>query len=269
MNKKLVSIILPVFNGEKYLSYAIDSVLKQTYLYFEFIVINDGSTDNTSTILTIYKEKYPRIQVITHNTNIGIVKSLNEGLKLAKGEFIARIDSDDIWLTDKLNKQIEYLVKNPDIYLLGTAKKVIDKNGEILPSKEKQFYKYLVIKKEIIKGNLFCHSSVVFRKEILNEVGYYNEKFLNTEDYEYWIRILSYKKGEIMPEPLVYYRVHGEMVSLRKRKQQFKYVIRSKINGIFKCHYSLFNLIYIVKDIWPLLIPNFLIKLKKMIIKPA
>ena len=254
---------MPVYNGEKYLKYAVNSVLEQSYKNFELIIIDDCSIDNTRKILAGYKKKDSRIKVYYNNENLGVPKSLNYVLSLAKGVFIARIDSDDIWLKEKLRKQIEYLANNPATYLLGTAKKVINESGKILHAKEKQFFTYNQIKKQILKNNLFCHSSIIFRRSILNDVGYYNERFLNTEDYEFWIRVLAKRKGEILPEPLVYYRLHKDMISIKKRKQQFLYVIKAKLNGIFKYNYPMFYLIYIPKEIWPLLIPDFLIRLKK------
>ncbi len=258
---------MPVYNGEKYIKYAVNSVLEQSYKEFELIIINDCSTDSTSEILAAYEKMDSRIKLYYNDKNLGVSKSLNLALKIAKGVFIARIDSDDIWFKDKLRKQIEYLANNPSTYMLGTGKKVIDESGNILNTKEKQFFGYAQIKRQIIKNNLFCHSSVIFRRSILNDAGYYNENFLNSEDYEFWIRILAKRKGEILPESLVYYRLHKEMISIKKRKQQFFYVIKARLYGVFKFGYPVFNLIYIPKEILPLLIPDFLIRLKKFVLR--
>ncbi|UCH15261.1 MAG: glycosyltransferase, partial [Bacteroidales bacterium] len=209
----LVSIIMPVYNGEKYLKDAVNSVLEQSYKEFELIIIDDCSTDTTSQILAEYEKMDSRIKVYYNNKNLGVSKSLNLALNMAKGMFIARIDSDDVWFKEKLRKQIEHLANNPSTYLLGTAKKVINESGNIINTKEKQFFAYAQIKRQILKNNLFCHSSVIFRRSILNDAGYYNERFLNSEDYEFWIRVLAKRKAEILPEPLVYYRLHKDMIS--------------------------------------------------------
>ena len=258
---------MPVYNGEKYIHYAIDSVLQQTYKDFEFLIINDGSKDNTQGIIDRYKKKDNRIRIFINNENIGISKSLNYGLKQAKGQLIARIDSDDIWHKEKLSKQLLCMDNDPTLYLLGTAKTLINESGDIIPSVEKQFFSYREIKSNILKNNLFCHSSVIFKKSLLKEIGYYNENFLNTEDYEYWIRILTGRKGEILNESLVFYRIHKNMISLKKRKQQNLYVIKAKFRGIFQYGYSFIYLVYILKDIWPLLIPDFLIRIKKNMLR--
>ncbi|MBN2348494.1 MAG: glycosyltransferase [Bacteroidales bacterium] len=258
-----VSIIMPVFNSEQYTADAIKSVLQQVFTNFEFIIINDASTDKTLQIINHYSSVDNRIKIITNPENLGIVKSLNIGLQSALGNYIARIDSDDLWHKNKLGKQISYFKNNANLFLLGTAKVLIDKFGNPRTSEEKQFFLYDDIKKQIGRGNLFCHSSVVFKREVINDIGYYNEKYKNSEDYEYWLRILSKKRGEILPEPLTYYRIHINMISIRKRKEQFKYVIKAKLNAIIKMGYPISGIFFIVKDLWPLLIPDFLIRIKK------
>ena len=256
---------MPVYNGEKYLSFAVNSVLEQTYTNYELLIINDCSTDNTGYILKRYENADKRIRVHNNKVRLGVAKSLNFAINLSGGTLIARIDSDDIWHKDKLQKQVNYFASNPSVFLLGTAKTVIDEYGNRINTKEKQFFSYKDIKAQIIKNNLFCHSSVIFRKSIIKDVGYYNEDFRNTEDYEYWLRIIAKIKGEILPEALVYYRIHKDMASLKRRKQQFMYVIKAKLNAIFLYNYSIIYLIYIIKDIWPLLVPDCIIRLKKFI----
>lgn len=121
-----VSVVMSVYNGEKYLPETIDSILNQTFKDFEFIIINDGSTDKTAKILTSYDD--PRIRIFNQE-NMGLTKSLNRAISLAKGEYIARMDADDISYPERLKKQVDYLNKNPDIGLVGSKYIRIDKRG--------------------------------------------------------------------------------------------------------------------------------------------
>jgi len=263
----LISIIMPVYNGGKYLHLAIESVLAQTYTNFEFIIINDGSTDDTKNILEKYSKLDDRIKIITNSVNLKIVKSLNIGLNAAKGEFIARIDSDDIWKKDKLKIQISYFENDSQLYLLGTSKQLIDENGKKIKGVERQIYEYGEIRRNILKYNLFCHSSVLYKKVIIDEIGQYNEKYKNTEDYEYWIRIIKHFKTEILKDILVFYRISPQMVSLKKRKQQFYYVIKAKIFGFKLLGFYWKYLPFIIKDIYIISVPDFAIILKRKIKK--
>ena len=125
-NNQLVSIIMPAYNSETYIEKSIESILSQTYKCFEFIIINDGSTDKTRSIIKKYKD--PRINLIDNNRNLGLSRSVNKGLKVAKGMFIARHDSDDISLPTRIHDQINFLIANPSIGLCGTWAKIIGKS---------------------------------------------------------------------------------------------------------------------------------------------
>ena len=131
MNIPLVSVVLSVYNGEKYLMNAIESILDQTYPAFEFIIVNDGSTDNSPKIIDKYRKLDNRIKVLNQK-NRGLIDSLNRGLALANGRYIARMDSDDISLPSKLEEQYNYLENNPDIGVLGTWIEMINEDGKPL-----------------------------------------------------------------------------------------------------------------------------------------
>lgn len=188
---KLVSIILPTYNGSKWIEKAIRSVLFQSYIEWELIVIDDGSQDNTAQIVASLTQKDIRIRYIKNKENLGIQKTLNCGLKEAKGEYIARIDDDDEWVDiDKLKKQVEFLETNKDHVLIGTGAILINEDGFelcrfLLPSND------LDIRKKILSKNCFIHSSVMFKKDsALNLNGYIEEKkFLHIEDYNLWLRL--------------------------------------------------------------------------------
>ncbi|RLD50551.1 MAG: glycosyl transferase [Bacteroidetes bacterium] len=260
-----VSIIMPVYNAEEYVSFAIESVLSQTYGLFEFIIIDDCSTDKTSKIIGNYAKNDNRIKVIKNSKNLKIVKSLNIGLRAAKYKFIARIDADDIWVNNKLEIQLKEFELNNNLYLLGTAKTLIDSSGQKIASVEKPIFKYSEIKSNILKYNLFCHSSVMYRKEIIDIVGYYNEKYKNSEDYEYWIRIIKDLHTEILPQKLVFYRITDNMVSLTKRKQQYYYVIKAKLLGFKLYGFKFSYLKYILNDLYIISVPKFMITFKRFL----
>ncbi|RLD50552.1 MAG: hypothetical protein DRI94_08330 [Bacteroidetes bacterium] len=258
----LVSIILPVYNAEKYLKFAIDSVLSQTYEKFELIIINDGSTDSSFEIIKSYSDN--RIKLINHNNNIGYVYRLNEGIEISKGVFIARIDSDDIWKTNKLSEQIKAFEKNTNLFFIATDFNMIDKNGKVISIVKNS--KYSNIKNNILKKSLICHSSIIFKKDICKSIGIYNENIKYAEDYNYWIRILSKYDGIILPQTLTDYRITNDSVSFKKRKVQIYYTIKTKIIGFKLIGFKFVYLIYIFGDIYRLLIPNWIISLKRRII---
>ena len=169
-----ISIVMSVYNGEKYLREAVNSILNQTFKDFEFIIINDGSTDGTREILESYND--PRI-ILIHKGNMGLTQSLNKGIALAKGKYIARQDADDISLPERLEKQIEFLERNEKVALLGTAIEIIDEIGNYLqtikpPTDDSS------IRKGIKQNNYFCHGSVIFKRQGFFELGGYREFFL-------------------------------------------------------------------------------------------
>jgi len=212
-----ISMIMSVFNGEKYLREAMDSILNQTFTDFEFIIVNDGSTDNSLSIIRSYSDK--RIQVIDNGQNIGLTRSLNKAIKQARGEYIARQDADDISLPDRLEEQIKYFKKNPDVALLGTSISKIDSNGKILG-------KTLAIAKPgqgLLKQNQFNHGSTMFKSGVVRELGGYNELFKYCQDYELWLRMAKNYAVRNLPQILYKLRFHNEAVRFRKRDEAILY----------------------------------------------
>lgn len=210
---------MSVYNGEKYLREAIDSILNQTFTDFEFIIINDGSTDGTRKILESYFD--PRIRLI-HQENIGLTKSLNRGLKVANGEYIARMDADDISHPDRLKYQVNFLDENHGIGLVGSYASFIDEKG-----REIQIWKtpetHEEIKKVFQTGNSFCHGLVLFRKECLDTVGYYREEFKYAQDYDYWLRISEHFKTANIDRVLYKNRRTADTISRKKLSEQLNY----------------------------------------------
>ncbi len=202
MNPK-ISIILPVYNGEKYLSEAINSILNQTYRDFELLIIDGSSTDNTPDIIQSFHDN--RIKYFKKDHN-GLVNSLNFGLEHAVGEFIARQDADDISLPLRFEKQIDFFERNPEYVLAGSYASSIDEFGENLGELNYPPLAWKDIKKYAYLHNPFIHPTVMFRKNIIEEVGRY-KKFKHAEDYEFWTRIIYKYPCTNIGESLLKYRI--------------------------------------------------------------
>ncbi|MEA5567041.1 glycosyltransferase family 2 protein [Anabaena sp. UHCC 0399] len=201
-----VTVLMPVYNGELYLREAIDSILDQTFQDFEFLIINDGSTDSTREIICSYDD--PRIRLIDNDYNLGLTRSLNKGLKLAEGEFIARQDADDISEPERLAKQVAFLETHPEVALVGTWYKDIDPQGSLigecnLPCNSIQ------IRWDILFYCPFVHSGIMFRKYTIGKhIGFYNEAFSYAQDYDLWWRIARHLQVANLNEYLIKLRIN-------------------------------------------------------------
>jgi glycosyltransferase involved in cell wall biosynthesis len=215
-----VSIILPVYNGEAHLKQAINSVLLQSYSDWELIVIDDGSTDTTASIIQSYVSKDSRVRQIIHEKNLGLVTSLNEGVAVSAGSFLARLDCDDYWPSpDKLNKQMEFLGQHPRCGLVGTWAEMLDMQGKRLydfkpPAND------VAIRKQILWHNCFVHSGIIIRKNILRQAGGYKLEDLHVEDYALWLRAGKISALANLPEVLVKYRKNPAGVTKTKNREQ-------------------------------------------------
>ena len=207
---------MPVYNCELYIREAIDSILNQTFINFEFIIIDDCSADATVSIIKSYQDS--RINLIVKPQNSGYTKSLNFGLQIAKGQYIARMDGDDISLPQRFEKQVAFLENNLDVVLCGTQFSIIQSNMVInVPEFHEQ------IKLELLNENAIAHPSVMIRKAVFEnlEIAYNPEKE-PAEDYDLWTRLLLKGKLHNLQEPLLKYRVHSQQVSkTRVEKQVF------------------------------------------------
>lgn len=212
MTKPEISVIMPVHNGEKYLAEAIDSILNQSFIDFEFIIIDDGSTDHTIDIVRKYDD--PRIILIINEYNLGIAKSINKGINLARGKYIARMDCDDISLPERLVKQITFLEKNPSICVVACRAGLIDSNGNDLRMCLSEPQTIEEIKTQLPRINCIVHPSVMIRADVAKTYQY-NEKMVTKrrdyEDYELWLRLISDNhKIAKSSEILIKHRMHSE-----------------------------------------------------------
>ena len=208
-----ISVIMSVYNGERYLREAIDSILNQTFADFEFIIVNDGSTDSSPEIIRSYDDE--RIRVINNETNIGLTKSLNKAITEARGEYIARQDADDISLPNRFEEQTMYFKHYPETALLGTSKYVIDEDGKILGKRVSPANP----SKSLLKANVLTHGSVMFKKAIVDELGGYNEILRYSQDYELWLRIAKHYEVRNLKQVLYKSRHHSENVRLTNAEE--------------------------------------------------
>ena len=202
-----VSVVMPVFNSARYLSEAIDSILNQSFSDFEFIIVDDGSSDASPEILRRYAAKDARIRVITQE-NKGIVESLNTGCRLARGRYIARMDADDVSLPARLERQFEIFEKNPRFGVIGTSYSLIRKGGGDYYAPEWN----AAIQWTLCFYNAICHPSVMMRREVLEKLNYYRP-IEHCEDYDLWVRAAKVTTLYNIPEILLRYRISEEGVS--------------------------------------------------------
>ena len=201
-----VSVIMPVYNCAQYLREAIESILNQTFQDFEFIIINDGSTDNTPEILREYANKDSRIRVI-NQPNSGIVTALNRGLKEAKGEWIFRMDGDDVALRHRFKTQIKTIENNTSLVLLGGWCQQVNSEGFPLKINKYPSEHAKLLNRLEMGLSFFPHSSACFHRDTVMKLGGYRERFLHAEDVDLWLRLSNV--GEVSCYP-------GVIIKLRK-----------------------------------------------------
>ncbi|MDP2951457.1 MAG: glycosyltransferase family 2 protein [bacterium] len=260
-NNPKVSVIMATCNGERFLRLAVESILNQTFKEFEFLIINDRSTDGTLQILKEFALKDKRIKVITNQENLGLTKSLNQALKEAKGKYIARMDDDDIAKLTRLEKQFEFMEARPDFALIGCLADVINEEGKVVDEK-KLALDYKALKKKLLFNNQLVHSSWFLQSSILKEVGNYNEAFKKAQDYELLLRIAAKHPVCNLPEKLMQWRKRGDSLSFKDNLQQ-KYALKARCNAITKYGYPKLNGLFhlFIRFVW-LIIP---FKIKKKI----
>lgn len=253
-----ISVVMAIYNSERYLSDAIKSILSQTFSDFEFIIVNDGSTDNSLKIIESFSD--PRIKIINQE-NQGLAKSLNNGLRQARGEFIARMDADDISFPERFEKQIKFFENNPEYDFCGTSaifiNEIRQKIGERIVLDDWQ-----KIKKTILWKNPFIHPSMMFRRTLLDKAGFYYEhprhsKFdYYPEDYELWLRAIGRgMKCANLIEPLIYYRINPKGLTYGKtRTSLLKNNFQIQWKAIAEYGFPKWQIIYLAKTLTSLIL---------------
>ncbi|WP_434290090.1 glycosyltransferase [Clostridium botulinum] len=231
-----ISVVMPVYNSEKYLNQSIESILTQTYKNFEFIIINDGSTDTSLNIIKKYANADRRIKVISRE-NKGLVYSLNEGLSVSKGEYIARMDADDISLNKRFEKQVNILDKYPSIDILGGNVEVFGNiDDEYKYNYSKMFNGFNDInknKEDLFDGYTICHPTVMIRKKALQDLKGYNFKYKYSEDIELWFRAIRNNFSILKIEDVILkYRLHENSKSYIEKKLAAQDTFKARLEYI-------------------------------------
>lgn len=217
-----VTVLMSAYNGEKYLREAIDSILNQTFKDFEFLIINDGSTDRTAEILQSYQD--PRIKIINNEKNMGLTKSLNKGLKIARGKYIARMDADDVSIPDRLKKEVEFLDSHQNYAAVGTFVKILNEDSEVIqimegPIEDSQIREFFK------RDNCIVHGSAMIRKICFSDVGLYDESMVRSQDYELWLRLSRKYHLANIPEYLYMLRKQKESIEAKYKLEQKVFVV--------------------------------------------
>ena len=203
----LVSVIMPVFNGERFLAAAIESILAQTFTDFEFIIVDDGSHDSSPEIANSYAEQDKRIRFIKLERNRGGADARNQGMAVASGEFIAVMDCDDVSLPERLQRQVDFLEQRPEIGVLGTGAQAVNEELRPLFSFDLPRQHALIVL-NLFVGSFFIHASTMMRRDALSAIGGYESSRNTAVDTELWSRLMWRTRFANMPEPLLLYRFH-------------------------------------------------------------
>lgn len=217
-----ISVAMSVYNGERFLALAIESVLAQEFTDFEFLIVDDGSTDSSPQMIRSYAESDSRIRPILRE-NRGLIASLNEMIETARAPVIARMDADDICRPDRFSKQIAFLEQHPDYGVVGSWSEDIGEFGEPLtrigmadhPLTHEQLLQAIEV-----GGQLICHPAAMYRRDIVQSVGCYHAAFRHCEDLDLWLRLASVTKLGNIPERLLRYRRYPGQVSSRHATEQ-------------------------------------------------
>lgn len=204
-NKPLISVVIPVHNGEKYVKEALESVLNQTYENVEIIVVDDKSTDSTLSILSTLEKRHPSLKVIEAEKQNGLGDVINIGIRASTGKYIARLDADDLMYPDRLEKQAEFMENNPDVVVVGGQIDIIDESGKVIGKRE-----YATDDRDIKKNQFlfqpFAHPAVMMRKSALEEVGLYPEGVWKIEDVMLFFKLRQVGKFANLSDTVINYR---------------------------------------------------------------
>lgn len=255
------AILLCVFNGAKTLDRCLHSLQKQTTQDFCIVCINDASTDESADLLKRWQEKFgtERFFLYENKLNLGLTRSLNFGLHHIKTTFTARIDADDWWHPEKLEKQLAYLKINPRCGVVGTWYENHGRHGIkqiMLPISHRE------IQNSLLKRNTFAHSAVVFQTNLIRTHGGYNNQWKYGQDYELWLRLLPHTKFANIPEYLCY-RSADDTLTARKQREQMFSCVKTQLLYLKQYHRPLWEYRFILNPLLVALAPEWLRQLKR------
>lgn len=226
MTKPLISVVMPVFNGSRYLETAINSILTQTLDDFEVIAVNDGSTDDSQNILQRIAQADPRVRIISQQ-NQGVTKSLNTGIWEAKGAYIARMDCDDLCTPTRFADQVEFLTHHPRVVAVGGEVEIVDPDGSPL-IRLRTFYQHESIDTENLAGRTAVnHPAVMMRTEAVKQVGGYDPSFRYAQDLDLWLKLAEVGELANLNSLVLQYRLHHESIGASKRNMQVECINRA------------------------------------------
>jgi glycosyltransferase involved in cell wall biosynthesis len=234
-----ISVVMPTYNSIQFLKSSIESILNQTFMDFELIIVDDGSNDGSSEMIDDFRKHDNRIYVCTNSTNLGIVASLNLGLSFTNGQYIARMDADDICYPTRFQKQIAFLDENPDIGILGCAVNYINSDGKTIGTISYPLGD-IEIRWTCLFSNPFAHPTVMIRKCVLEKNNLrYDPLKQNIEDYDLWVRLLTKTKGANLKEVLLKYRIHPESITSNYKEKDYELLTGISLNNISELYPSL------------------------------
>ncbi len=253
----LVSVLMPVFNSRNFIEQAVNSILKQTYHNFEFIIINDASTDGTQEFLRQLKDR--RIKLFFNSKHKGVTNSLNIALTKASGKYIARMDADDISYPTRLQEQVEFLSQHPNIGLVGSWARQINNLHQIV-NEIKYPVDFKSIEQTLSYKNPFLHSSVMFKRELYIKYGGYDPKLDGAEDYDLWLRYIKHAQMLNLPKILIEYRTSTHSVSYVDLKKVLTATYKTRWKSIIKYKYPWWHIIYFIKTYISAIMPQFILR---------
>jgi glycosyltransferase involved in cell wall biosynthesis len=218
MNQPQLTVLMPVYNGGPFLRSAIESILNQDFSDFDFLIIDDGSTDGSHEIAASYAD--PRIRLESNGRNLGLIATLNRGLDLARGTYVARMDADDIAFPDRLSKQLTFMEAHPEIGLCGTwyERDSMDGTSIMTPPEDDASIRFF-----LIFDTVFAHNTIMFRRKFLEDHGLrYDPDFRHAEDFEFWTRCSRHTQLANLPVVLLRYHFHADNTSNRHRDEQIQ-----------------------------------------------
>lgn len=229
MSVPKVTVLMPVYNGERYLGEAIQSILSQTFWDFEFLIINDGSSDKSVELIKSFKDN--RIRLLENGVNRGLVFSLNRGMELARGDYVARMDCDDISVSQRLGRQVAFMEAHPEVVVSGSAIRIFGDEHHLRRYPETDE----LIRARMLFESPFAHPTVMIRRACFQELGInYREEATFAEDYDLWVRLPDTCKMANLTEPLVRYRLHLAQTSKVSQSHQLDYSNRIRLQLLNK-----------------------------------